>query len=125
VIQPSRRGLILGAAALMAAPAIVRYGNIMPVRSFTWTNTRSRSVTLPSGLRDGAHLTIRNWADKPLNVFLPGDDGFPLPIAKLRPGEEIICFGGAEGSYIVTSSLWDTGAPEVGHVMKDIIAVGP
>lgn len=34
LIRPTRRGLITGIAALVAAPAIVRVSSIMPVRSW-------------------------------------------------------------------------------------------
>ncbi len=34
IIVPSRRGFVAGLAALIAAPAIVRAGNIMPVRNY-------------------------------------------------------------------------------------------
>ena len=35
----NRRALLGGLAALVAAPAIVRYANIMPVRSYVWTRS--------------------------------------------------------------------------------------
>jgi hypothetical protein len=33
-LETTRRGLLLGGAALIAAPAIVRYANLMPVKVF-------------------------------------------------------------------------------------------
>lgn len=33
LIQPTRRGLVTGLAALIAAPAVVRYASIMPVKA--------------------------------------------------------------------------------------------
>jgi hypothetical protein len=38
----SRRGLILGATATLAAPAIVRAGSIMPVRAVLWTPPKTK-----------------------------------------------------------------------------------
>jgi hypothetical protein len=50
----NRRGLLLGLGAVVAAPAIVRYGNIMPVRA------------LPSEIpaANWPHRGVRFWCDR-------------------------------------------------------------
>ena len=62
LITPTRRGFIAGLASLLAAPAIVRAGNIMPVRPVPFDLTATEVLSrYPGGL---------TWADSDLDQRL-------------------------------------------------------
>jgi hypothetical protein len=57
-----RRGFLLGLASLIAAPAIVRIENIMPVRVFTDVGTYSGPpLELISPLGEREQLQVMDW----------------------------------------------------------------
>lgn len=81
----SRRGLITGLVSLVAAPAVVRYASLMPVRGdvmtiddgpLDWSTTRdeilrdvARALGLPLRFLDGTSSELRVLTDEEVGAW--------------------------------------------------------
>lgn len=82
IIQPSRRGFVLGLGALIAAPAVVRAGWIMPVKKWIeptdgWTHEQVHaepmhvSITpIFHGLSPGNIISLGGGTSGPRGTFI-------------------------------------------------------
>jgi hypothetical protein len=61
LIKPSRRGFITGLVSLIAAPAIVRVANIMPVRSIIVPGFDSSFEAYTSLFQWQLDLVVEDW----------------------------------------------------------------
>jgi hypothetical protein len=73
MIEPSRRGFITGLIALVAAPAIVRAGSLMPVRRMI---DRMPYLASPMDIRSVVRrafvprLYVRMWNENPVEDLI-------------------------------------------------------
>jgi hypothetical protein len=76
-MEPTRRGLILGAMSLLAAPAIVRVSSLMPVK--VWSVEYPPAIAMLDGV-------FYRFGDRAIQKFV-WDDDCQLYVQEIKPDD--------------------------------------
>lgn len=106
---PSRRGLLTGVAAFIAAPAIVRASSLMPVKAVRVLSTPSQ-LYLAMGQAAGFVWNGTNWITLDGTIPKPSGDGVALtlpPPTSQGVGQTVTVFNeGSRAVFIQGDGVW-------------------